>query len=170
MFLIESYSRLWTENWRYIEKKIEYDIHYMFAMLCFTINVKLYVAKGYLHVLQRCDFSRDSRFKNYSHQDVHIRISLKRVIGIIVRYDAFARERFVPRRTVMITRMHILQYIGCRRNCPWNMLRFAFESMNMGCASRRDALAPRKRACTHDAHVSCSVKGTQITYRYRTYD
>lgn len=59
---------------------------------------------------------------------IHVRsvcadnVSLKRVIGIIVRMMP-PRENDAPRRAVMITRMHILRDIGCRRNCPWNMLR-----------------------------------------------
>lgn len=82
--------------------------------MCFS-GIKLrYVYLKRIDQTRRRDFSRDSitysRVKNYSQQDV----SLKRVI---VRYDAPARERFAPRRTVMITRMHILRNIGCRRNC-----------------------------------------------------
>jgi len=59
-----------------------------------------------------------SRFKNYSCRSVCAdNVSLKRVIGIIVRMMP-PRKNDAPRRGVMITRMHILRDIGCWRNCP----------------------------------------------------
>lgn len=93
-----------------------------------------------------------SRLKNYSYRSVCAsNVSLKRVIGIIVRMMP-PRENDAPRRVVMITRMHILRDIGCRRNCPWNMLRgvWVYEyEMRAGRCTRPAQMRAWQTSCTH---------------------